>query len=129
MAKKTYYDITNILMTKAQYMILLGQRSNGKSYQAKLTVLKNAYENERKFVYLRRWKEDIKTKAIDKYFGDMNIQKITNGEYDTIVAWNGGIYFARKNEKGQTIKSKEKAPKPLYINDFKAFFFGCGGRT
>ena len=107
MAKKTYYDITNILMTKAQYMILLGQRSNGKSYQAKLTVLKNAYETERKFVYLRRWKEDIKTKAIDKYFGDMNIQKITNGEYDTIVAWNGGIYFARKNEKGQTIKSKE----------------------
>ena len=50
MAKKTYYDITNILMTKAQYMILLGQRSNGKSYQAKLTVLKNAYETERKLV-------------------------------------------------------------------------------
>ena len=107
MAKKTYYDITNMLMTKAQYMILLGQRANGKSYQAKLTVLTNAYENGRKFVYLRRWKEDIKTKAIDKYFGDMNIQKITKGEYDAIVAWNGGIYFSKKNEKGQTIKSKE----------------------
>lgn len=107
MAKKNYYDITNMLMTKAQYMILLGQRSNGKSYQAKLTVLTNAYENGRSFVYLRRWKEDIKTKAIVKYFDDMNIQKITKGEYDTIVVWNGGIYFSKKNEQGQTIKSKE----------------------
>ena len=37
----------------------------------------------------------------------MNIQKITKGEYDSIVAWNGGIYFSKKNEKGQTVKSKE----------------------
>ena len=35
-----YYDISNVLKTEAQYIILLGQRSNGKSYQAKLTVLK-----------------------------------------------------------------------------------------
>ena len=34
-----YYDISNVLKTEAQYIILLGQRSNGKSYQAKLTVL------------------------------------------------------------------------------------------
>lgn len=48
--KKKYYDISNLLKTKAQYMILLGQRANGKSYQAKLTVLKEAYENNRWFV-------------------------------------------------------------------------------
>lgn len=107
MAKKTYYDISNMLATKAQYMMLLGQRANGKSYQAKQTVLTNAYDNGRKFVYLRRWREDIKTKAIDKYFGDMNISKITKGEWDTILAWNGALYFSKKDEKGNTIKSKE----------------------
>ena len=45
MARKKYYDISAILETDAQYMMLLGQRSNGKSYQAKQTILKNAYEN------------------------------------------------------------------------------------
>ena len=49
-----YYDISNVLKTEAQYIILLGQRSNGKSYQAQLTVLKNAYKNKKNFVYLRR---------------------------------------------------------------------------
>ena len=45
MAKKKYYDIKNLLETKAQYMILLGQRANGKSYQCKKTVLEDAYNN------------------------------------------------------------------------------------
>ena len=75
MAKK-YYDISNILETKAQYMILLGQRANGKSYQAKKTVLEDAYYNDRKFVYLRRYKADIKTKAVESYFEDMPIKEI-----------------------------------------------------
>ena len=30
MSKVNYYDITNMLKTKAQYMMLLGQRANGK---------------------------------------------------------------------------------------------------
>ena len=72
MAKKQYYDITNILQTKAQYMMLLGQRANGKSYQAKKTVLEDSYKNDNKFVYLRRYKADIKTKAVESYFEDMH---------------------------------------------------------
>lgn len=105
--KKNYYDISNILKTHAQYMILLGQRANGKSYQAKITALKNAYENKRKFVYLRRWKEDIKTKAVESYFGDMNIHAITNGEYDTIVAWGGEIYFGKIADEGKISKGEK----------------------
>lgn len=94
MAKKpNYYDISKVLKTKAQYIILLGQRANGKSYQAKLTALKNAYVTGRKFIYLRRWREDIKTKAVESYFGDMPIDKITDGEYSLVVAWNGELYF------------------------------------
>lgn len=105
MARKKYYDISNLLETKAQYMMLLGQRSNGKSYQVKLTVLKKAYETGRCFVYLRRWKADIKQKAVLAYFADMPISTITNGEWDSIEAWNGDIYFARNIEGGKE-KSK-----------------------
>ena len=105
MARKKYYDISSILATKAQYMMLLGQRSNGKSYQAKNTILKNAYDKGRKFVYLRRWKEDIKAKSVKAYFGDMPINKITKGEWEGIKVWNGEIYFYR-TEEGEEVKSK-----------------------
>lgn len=106
MARKIkYYDISNMLSTNAQYMILLGQRANGKSYQAKVTALKSAYYDDKRFVYLRRWREDIKTKAVQAYFGDMPVYTITNGEYDHIKVWNGEIFFARFNEEGKEEKS------------------------
>lgn len=104
--KKQYYNIENMLKTNAQYMMLLGQRSNGKSYQAKETVLKAAYENDYKFVYLRRWREDIKVKSVQAYFGDVNVSKITNKEWTGIKAWNGDLYFSRTNENGEEEKSE-----------------------
>lgn len=105
--KKKYYSISNLLKTKAQYMILLGQRANGKSYQAKKTVLEDAYNNDRWFVYLRRYKADIKAKAIEAYFEDMDINAITHGEYEGIIAWSGSIYFSLRNEKDEIVKGKE----------------------
>lgn len=105
--KIKYYDITRVLRTGAQYIILLGQRANGKSYQAKLTALKDAYENDSKFVYLRRWKEDIKAKAVSSYFDDMDIKEITNGEYVSICAWSNSLYFEALDEKGNKYKAKE----------------------
>lgn len=115
-----YYDISNVLKTKAQYIMLLGQRANGKSYQAKKTVLENAYKNGGKFIYLRRWKEDIKTKAIASYFADMPIKKITNGEYTGIVAWNGSIFFTSVNEKGETVKGMEIG-KYCALNEYERY--------
>lgn len=120
MKKKNYYDISNLLATRAQYMILLGQRANGKSYQAKLTVLKEAYENDRWFVYLRRYKADIKTKSVESYFQDMDINAITKGEYESIVAWNGSIYFALRNEKNELVKGKEIG-KYCSLNEYERY--------
>lgn len=120
MAKKQYYDISNMLQTKAQYMMLLGQRANGKSYQAKKTVLEDAYNNDNKFVYLRRYKADIKTKAVESYFEDMSIAKITKNEYDGIIAWNGAIYFSKINEKGEKVKCKEIG-KYCALNEYERY--------
>lgn len=98
MAKKKYYDISNLLSTNAQYLMLLGQRSNGKSYQAKLTVLSNAYENGRRFVYLRRWQSDIKQRAVLAYFDDMHIDQITKGEWEGLTVRNGEFFFYRMED-------------------------------
>lgn len=106
MAKRNYYDITNLLNTDAQWLMLLGQRANGKSYQVKKTVLEEAYKTDNKFVYLRRYKADLKQAFVSAYFDDMPISKITNGEYDTVRAINGSIYFVDMAETGEIEKRK-----------------------
>lgn len=104
--KRTYYNITNLLSTEAQYMMLLGQRANGKSYQVKKTALEDAYADRGNFVYLRRYRADLKQAYVSAYFDDMPISKITNGEYDTVRAYNGNIYFMEITEEGEVGKKK-----------------------
>ena len=103
---RTYYDISEMLKTNAEYMMLLGQRSNGKSYQVKKTVLEDFYFNETKFIYLRRWKADIKQKEVSTYFDDIPIAKYTNREYNSVRAMNGFIYLC-KIEDGLMIVSTD----------------------
>lgn len=107
MKKKKLYNISNVLKTKAEYIILLGMRSNGKSYQVKLTTLKDAYENGNTFVYLRRYREDIKQAYVESYFNDMPVESITNGEYTNVIAWQGFLYFANINEAGKVEKGSK----------------------
>lgn len=102
--KKQYYNIKPLLQHNANYYILLGMRSNGKSYQVKLTALENAYKTGGQFVYLRRFKEDIKGYYVESYFSDMPVDKITNNKYDRVIAFQGFLYFASENDKGEIIK-------------------------
>lgn len=87
----------------AEYIILLGQRSNGKSYAVKELCLRDAYEKGEEFAYLRRYDSDVKDYLVTEYFEDFiirnendenKIMEITNGEYDTISAFRKNIYFA-----------------------------------
>lgn len=114
MKKKRYYTLDNIMSVDSQYKILFGERSNGKSYAVKMYALKRAYEDPKwhKFIYLRRWREDIVNKGAEEYFNDMEydkagnerIKEITNGEYDCIAEWSGSLYFAKRDENGKKVK-------------------------
>lgn len=106
MAKKQYYDISNILKTNASYMMLLGQRSNGKSYQVKKVVLEEAYHHDKLFVYLRRWERDIKQDYVTEYFSDMPIKEITNGVYTGVLAYQGYIFFYNLDDDNKIVKGK-----------------------
>lgn len=93
MAKKQYYDISNMLSTEAQYMILLGQRTNGKSYQAKKTVIDRAYNYGEKYVYIRRWDREVKASTAANYLDDCPISELTDGKYNAAYARQGSIYL------------------------------------
>ena len=116
---KTYYDISEMLKTNAEYMMLLGQRSNGKSYQVKKTVLEDFYFNETKFIYLRRWKADIKQKEVSTYFDDIPIAKYTNREYNSVRAMNGFIYLC-KIEDGLIVEKREMG-RYCALNEYERY--------
>ena len=113
--KRNYYDISNLLKTKAQWLMLLGQRANGKSYQVKKTILEESYATDNKFVYLRRYRADLKQIYVTAYFEDMPIEKITKGEYQSVRAINGNIYFIA--EKDGEISSKKLIGRYCALNE------------
>lgn len=120
--KETYYNIETLLSKKADYNMLLGQRSNGKSYAVKkmalweayhesdyyeFTVNKKAVHKERcEFGYLRRWGEDIKGKEVEMYFSDMPIEQITDGEYSGIQVFRGEIFFTSLDDDDKPVRGK-----------------------
>lgn len=109
MSSQKYYSISELLKKDCEYNILLGERSNGKSYSVKDMVLTKAYKKKKEFGYIRRWREEIKAVKVEKYFKDMPIEKYTNNEYNSIVVYRSDIYFALtengKTKRGQKIGS------------------------
>lgn len=93
--KQIYYRLERILKYGAQYVILLGERSNGKSFAVKEKCLEEAVNDGKLFMYLRRWRADISTAQIEGYFEDMSdtIKKITDNEYDRIIAYQSRIFL------------------------------------
>ena len=95
--KQRFVKRSTIEHIQADYIILLGQRSNGKSFAVKESVLIDAYKNKNEFGYLRRYDEDTKDYMIVEYFNDFvpdKILEITNGEFDSISVYRKAIYFS-----------------------------------
>ena len=90
-----YWNSENAIESKAQYKIIIGERGNGKSYNIKSYALKRFLSNSEEFIYLRRQKEDIKPSQVESYFSDLNIDNLTNGAYQSIVAWGGKIFLSK----------------------------------
>lgn len=121
MTKKIkYYKLDKIDKRGSNINMIIGERSNGKSFQVKHEkgVLKywndsiNYHANyknkneiieeiikskERRFILVRRLKEETKESVIVNYFNDIDVDSITNGEYTNISVYRGRIYLANYN--------------------------------
>lgn len=116
-----YYDITNLKRANAPWNILLGQRANGKSYQVKKTCIEDAL-NGNKFIYLRRWKADLKESYVTSYFGDAPVSKISNGEWQSIKAKAGRIYLVgNKKVKGKSVEVKQEIGRYCALNEYERY--------
>lgn len=91
-----YYNIDNILKEKANYYLIFGEKSNGKTYQVKIKEgIKHYLDTGNRFILLRRWREDISSLWVDRYFNeDIDIVGLTNGRYNCINYYRKVLYFA-----------------------------------
>lgn len=111
--KITYYSIENIDKENAIINIIWGERSNGKSYQVKHekaikpyleSVIKDSLNRDR-FILMRRLREEVTSEKIERYFADVDIKRLTHGEYNTIVYYRRQVYLANYNiETGKTVR-------------------------
>ena len=94
-----FYSLKKILSKNAQYNIIIGERSNGKTYASLKYALEQYLKTGKQFAYMRRWQEDVKGKRAKQLFAslesDGTIAKLTNGEFQTIEFWIGKFYLAR----------------------------------
>lgn len=96
-----HYNMDNLKKQKALFNIMYGERSNGKSYQLKTKVMliKKVIEGDDKFVLVRRFKDELKTSSIEWYFNDIDIEKLTKGQYNCIEMFRREIFLATFDQK------------------------------
>ncbi len=64
--KNIYYNINNLLSYNALLSFVIGERGVGKSYSAKKFVAKRFINKNKQFVYIRRYKTELKQSMIKK---------------------------------------------------------------
>lgn len=107
--KQVHYNIDNIEKLNANFNLIYGEKSNGKSYQVKHKMgVEHYLKTGKRFILMRRWREDISNLWIEQYFADVDVAKITNGKYNCITTYRKVIYFGNYSEETNKVIKGEK---------------------
>lgn len=99
-----YYSLKEILKRNAQYNVIIGERSNGKTYSVEEKIIKNFFStNEKKQgAIIRRWREDFRSKRGKNTFAEFvengTIEKLSKGKYNEIVYLSNTWFMSYRNE-------------------------------
>lgn len=101
-----YYSLNAILELEAVYNVVVGERSNGKTYATLKHGLEKYLKDGKEVAIIRRWKEDItgrRARAIwDGIESNNVVSELTDGEYEGIYYY-GGRYYLCTYEDGKAI--------------------------
>lgn len=97
-APSDYYDYSAIMDVDAIYRVIIGQRSNGKTYGWARQCLKHYFDDGLPSAYIRRMDEMIKPKNIQSLFDPHLdfIAEATNGNYNGVEYRTNGWYLIRR---------------------------------
>lgn len=116
-ATSIYYSLSNIKKLSAIYNMIIGKRSNGKTYACLESIIRTFAETGKQGAYLRRYREDFRGKRGDQLFAahvsNGLISEVTNGEWNSVKYYAGRWYFSKYD----SVLNKE-------IRDNEPFCFG-----
>lgn len=113
MKKGSFYSLDKIKKHNAEYNMIIGERSNGKTYAVKMEILKKhaASKCHDQAALIRRWDEDFKGIRGTNMFSDIvengELQKLFGDRYDGIMYFRHAWYLSKKDENGKTVKAEE----------------------
>lgn len=110
---KQYYDRTAIDKTGASYRMIIGQRSNGKTYSVLKTILTDYLNKGRRAAYIRRYAEEITPKNIQLLFAQDSLKEmiieLSQGRFNSTFYRANCFYLVHEDEDGK-IDSKDSTP-------------------
>lgn len=96
-----FYSLKKIKEKKCQYNIIMGERSNGKTYAALNEIIYNAGQKHEDGALIRRWDTDFKGKNGQSMFSahvaNGEISKATNGKWSGVAYSSYRWYFCNKD--------------------------------
>lgn len=124
-----YYSGDRLLRYKVPYRLIIGERSNGKTYFVKKYCFEHYINTGRKFVYLRKRKDSISRKEMKKLWADLNEDIILDELHDTLkYTPDSGFYY--DNDDGERITlgyalslEDYESKKGIPYNDVDIIFF------
>lgn len=106
-----YYTLQNILKKKCVYNVIIGERSNGKTYSVLEHAVKHYFETGGQLAIIRRWKEDITGRRASEIFSAINqnglVMKYSNNMYSGITYFAGKYYVCNYDEHNKPIYEPE----------------------
>lgn len=112
MAKIKYYTLDRILKENANYYMIIGERSNGKTFSVENYCLKDFCKNGRQMALIRRWGDDFTGKRGQQMFDALVnnglVEKYTDGKWNNIYYYSARWYLSKwDNDKGKLIRDEK----------------------
>lgn len=116
--KYKYYRLDAILKTNAYYYMIIGERSNGKTFSVMEYAIKKYFDTGDQLGIIRRWREDfLNNMGRDLFKGFIEnpergniISTMSKGRYNDVFYHSKSWYFQKVDEDGDV---EERAPEPF----------------
>ena len=101
-----YYRLDKILSKNCTYNLIIGERSNGKTYAVLEYCIRQYFKTGSQFAIIRRWGVDIQGRRASGMFSAINenglIRELSDGQFDCVHYWAGKFYLGY-HEDGKVI--------------------------
>lgn len=111
-----YYDMSKMKKVVADYKLIFGERSNGKTYSVLLEAYENWLKTGKVLAIIRRWDTDyVGPQGAQSCYNSLMcngeqvnmIDKLSNGNYQGVLYMNGKYWLTRTNADGVLEKTDE----------------------